>query len=78
MSGLQSKSCVRMTLGACKVVLVKNPHANAEEIGDVGLIPGSGRSLGGGHGNPLQCSYLHEQTSLVGVPRAFIAKSFTH
>ena len=25
---------------------------------DVGLIPGSGRSTGGGHGNPLQCSCL--------------------
>ena len=26
--------------------------------GDTGLIPGSGRSPGGGHGNPLQCSCL--------------------
>ena len=24
----------------------------------MGLIPGSGRSHGGGHGNPLQCSCL--------------------
>ena len=31
--------------------MAKNPPANA---GDVGLIPGSGRSPGGGHGNPLQ------------------------
>ena len=31
--------------------VVKNPPANA---GDVGLIPGWGRSPGGGHGNPLQ------------------------
>ena len=31
--------------------VVKNPPANE---GDVGLIPGSGRSPGGGHGNPLQ------------------------
>ena len=31
--------------------MVKNPPANA---GDVGLIPGWGRSPGGGHGNPLQ------------------------
>ena len=30
--------------------VVKNPPANA---GDVGLIPGSGRSLGEGNGNPL-------------------------
>ena len=28
------------------------------DIGDAGLIPGSGRSPGKGHGNPLQCSYL--------------------
>ena len=26
--------------------------------GDLGLIPGSGRSLGGGHGNPLHYSCL--------------------
>ena len=30
--------------------VVKNPPANA---GDVGLIPGLGRSLGGGNGNLL-------------------------
>ena len=35
--------------------VVKNSPANA---GDVGLIPGSGRSLGGGNGNPLQYSCL--------------------
>ena len=34
---------------------VKNPPANA---GDMGLIPGSGRSPGGGNGNPLQYSCL--------------------
>ena len=36
---------------------------------DVGLIPGSQRSPGGGHGNPLQYSCLvnpHGQRSLVG------------
>ena len=35
--------------------MVKNPPANA---GDAGLIPGSGRSLGEGNGNPLQYSCL--------------------
>ena len=35
--------------------MVKNPPANA---GHVGTIPGSGRSPGGGHGNPLQYSCL--------------------
>ena len=38
--------------------MVKNLPANAEGTGDVGLILGSGRSPGGGHGNPLQCSCL--------------------
>ena len=45
--------------GASPVVLVvKNLHANAENIRDMGLIPGSGRSPGGGYGNPLQYSCL--------------------
>ena len=35
--------------------VVKNPPVNA---GHLGLIPGSGRSLGGGNGNPLQYSCL--------------------
>ena len=48
-----------------KVVLVlKKPPANAGDIRDVGSIPGSWRSPGGGHGNPLQ--YSHGQRSLVG------------
>ena len=38
--------------------MVKNPSANAGEAKDAGSIPGSGRSLGGGHGNPLQYSCL--------------------
>ena len=32
--------------------------ANAEDVKDAGLIPGSGRSPAGGHGNPLQYSCL--------------------
>ena len=39
-------------------VVVKNLTANAGDIRDVGLIPGSGWSPGGGDGNPLQCSCL--------------------
>ena len=35
--------------------MVKNPPANA---GDMGSIPGSGISPGGGNGNPLQYSCL--------------------
>jgi len=37
---------------------VKNLPANAGDAGDSGLIPGSGRALGVGYGNPLQCSWL--------------------
>ena len=36
--------------------VVKNLPANAGEAGDAGLIPGSGRSLGGGNGNLFQYS----------------------
>ena len=39
-------------------LVIKNPPANAGDIRDVGLIPGSGRSLEGGHSNPLQYSCL--------------------
>ena len=39
--------------------MVKNPPASA---GDPGSIPGSGRSPGGGHGNPLQ--YAHPENSM--------------
>ena len=35
-------------------LVVKNPPANSGDIKDVGLIPGSGRTPGGGHGSPLQ------------------------
>ena len=40
------------------VLVVKNPPADAGDAGVKGLIPGSGRSLGGGHGNALQYSCL--------------------
>ena len=39
-------------------LVVKNLPANAGGIRDAGSIPGSGRSPGGGHGNPLQYSCL--------------------
>ena len=42
--------------------MVKNPPVNAGDIRDVGLLPGSGRSLGEGHGNPLQYSCLDNPT----------------
>ena len=34
--------------------MVKDPPANAGNRRDMGSIPGSERSPGGGHGNPLQ------------------------
>ena len=39
-------------------LVVKNPPANAGDIGDMSSIPGSGRSPGGVHGNSLQYSCL--------------------
>ena len=36
----------------------KNLPANAGDARDLGSIPRLERSLGGGHGNPLQYSYL--------------------
>ena len=36
----------------------KKMPANSGDIRDVDFIPGSGRSPGGGHGNPLQYSCL--------------------
>ena len=35
-------------------LVIKNPPANAGGTRDTGSIPGSGRSPGGGLGNPLQ------------------------
>ena len=40
-------------------LVVKNLLASAGgDVRDAGSIPGSGRSPGGGHGNPLQCSCM--------------------
>ena len=41
-------------------LVVKNPPANVGDIRNAGLIPGSGRAPGGGHGNPLQFSCLED------------------
>ena len=51
-----AKSRTRLIdLAAAPAAVGKNLPANA---GDMGLIPGSGRSPGGGNGNPLQYSCL--------------------
>ena len=38
--------------------MIEKLPANAADVKDTGLIPGSGRFPGGGHGNPLQYSRL--------------------
>ena len=40
----------------------KSLPANAGDTGDAGSVPESGRSSGGGHGNPLQYSCLENPT----------------
>ena len=49
---------VKVTLGFLGGSVVKNPPASAGDAGDLGSIPGSGRSPGEGNGNPLQYSCL--------------------
>ena len=39
------------------VLVVKKLPDNAGDTGDVGSVPGSGRSPGVGNGNPLQCPW---------------------
>ena len=57
---LLSVLCISfMHIQASQVVLViKNLPVNAGDARDMGSIPGSGRSLEGGHGNPLHYSCL--------------------
>ena len=47
-------------LGPLVALVVKNLPAIAADIRDIGSIPGSGRSPGGGLGNPLQYSCLED------------------
>ena len=51
------------TMHVSQVVLaVKNPPANAGDTRDADLMPGLGRSPGGGNGNPLQNPCLEDPT----------------
>ena len=43
--------------------MVKNPPASVGDIRDMGSIPVSGRSPGGGQGSPLQYSHLENPTN---------------
>ena len=50
-------------------LVVKNPPVSAGDVRDMSSIPGSGRSPGGGQGNPLQYTCPEnpmEKRSLVG------------
>ena len=61
------------------VLEVKNLPASAEDVRDVGSIPGLGRSPGGGHRKPLQYSCMENPTDR-GARRATVhgvAKSQT-
>ena len=40
------------------VLVVNNQPASTGDIRDISSIPGPARSPGGGHRNPLQCSFL--------------------
>ena len=55
-----TKSRTRLSDFAFTMValVVKNPPATAGDIKEASSIPGSRRSPGEGHGNPLQYSYL--------------------
>ena len=59
-------------------LVVKNLTGNSGDVRDVGLIPGSGRSPGGGHGNPHQYSCLENpmdreawQATVYGVSKSW-------
>ena len=59
LSGSLDYSVVHSLYGASQMLLmVKNLPASAGDLRDVGLIPGSGRSPGGGRGHPLHYSCL--------------------
>ena len=59
--------------------MAKNLPANAGDIREMGLIPGSGRSSGAGHSNPLQYSCLENPVDNGAWPATAhrVAKSWT-
>ena len=72
------KSTVHCLLQLLALV-VKNLSASAGDARDTVSIPGSGRSSGGGHGNPLQCFCLGNpmdrgvwQVTVPGVTKSWI------
>ena len=55
---LQVNSLPPEPWGFSVVLVLKNPPADARDATDTGSLPGLGRSPGGGHGNPLQYSFM--------------------
>ena len=55
-------------------LVVKNLPPNPEDVRDVSSIPGSGRSPGGGHGNPLLYAFLENPMDR-GVWQAIVYES---
>ena len=51
--------------------MVKNLPANAEDVRDSDSIPGLGRSLGGGNGNPLQ--YFCQENPMTEEPGGLLS-----
>ena len=51
----------------------KEPACQPVDTGDTGSIPGSGRSPGGEHGNPLQYSYLENPMDRVRHDWSYLA-----
>ena len=47
------------------VLLIKNPHANEEDVRDMESVSGLVRSPGGGNGKPLQYSCLQNPVDRV-------------
>ena len=63
--GKQTKMCLLILFnwrGFPGGSVVKNLPVNARDAGVMDSIPGSGRSSGGGNGNPLQYSCLNNPT----------------
>ena len=60
-------------------LVVKNLSASAADIREVGLVPGLGRSRGGGHGNPLQyCCLENSGTEEPGGVQSTVSQRVGH
>ena len=68
-----SVNCTNEIWASQVALVIRNPPANAGDVRDVGSIAGSGRSPGGGRGDPLQYPGLenpHGQATVHGVRKS--------